>query len=59
MADLRLCGWRREMNASALSLIEGLGSIIENKDMVKKHHNEHVRRYTELMLEKVMRFYPD
>lgn len=47
------------MNASALSLIECLCSIIESKDMVKKNHNEHVRRYTELMLEKVMRFYPD
>lgn len=47
------------MNDSALALIENLCSVIESKDMITERHSEHIRRFTELMLEKVMRFYPD
>ena len=47
------------MNNSSLILLEYLSSIIESRDLITDRHDEHIRRFTALMLEKVRRFYPD
>lgn len=40
-------------------LIEYLSSLIESRDFQADHHCEHIRRFTEIILEKVMRFCPE
>lgn len=40
-------------------LIQYLISIIENRDFSAEHHCEKVRRLTEVLLEKVMQYYPE
>ena len=40
-------------------LIEYLISIIESRDFFAEHHCEKVRRFTEIMLDKIVRFCPE
>lgn len=47
------------MNNSSLVLLEYLSSIIESRDLTIDRHDEHIRRFTALMLEKIRQFYPD
>ena len=47
------------MDRSSFILLEHLISIIESRDLVTDLHCKHVRRFTELMLEQVRKFYPD
>ena len=47
------------MDKSAMVLLEYLCSIIECGDLVTDKHSEHIRRFTELMLYQIRKFYPD
>ncbi len=47
------------MNHSSLLLLEYLSSVIENRSLITDRHDEHIRLFTALMLEKIRQFYPD
>ncbi len=47
------------MKDSGMLLIESFVTIIEKRGFAADNHCEHIRRFTEIMLEKVMKFCPE
>jgi putative two-component system response regulator len=47
------------MKDSEMLLIESLCGIIENRDFANDWHCDHIRRFTEIMLDKVVKYCPE